>query len=116
MTLPAHSVTVIVMPQQLNSDIGNATDSGESFHIDIVPNPSQNLAQLIIHTPASNTEILLELRNILGEIIIPTFRWRTENNRTFIPVNTSILSNGQYYWIIKDLNGKSHTQFMQVRN
>lgn len=115
LTLPAHSVTVIVMPQQLNSHIGDSTTAHNTLEVNIVPNPSQHLAQVIIHTPTSDTDVTLELRNVLGEIIIPSFRWRVENNRAFIPVNTSVVSDGQYYWTIKDSTGKSFIYSMQVK-
>ncbi len=114
LTLPAHSVTVIVMPRSTNSAINDSTSTTESLKANIIPNPSHGMTQLIIHTNAKNTELTLELKNILGETIIPKFQWTSDSNRVFITVNTSVISTGQYYWLIQDTSGKSITHLMQV--
>lgn len=113
-TLPAHSLTVIVMPRATNSTIKDSIYTNQSLNATIVPNPAQDLAQLIIHTDSNSTTVTIELKNTLGQTIIPAFQWIADTDRTFIPVNTSVLATGHYYWTIKNPQGNQIIKTMHI--
>ena len=110
---PTYTHNAIGMPNSINYRLGPLAGSGcdtitainnvqavDDNPVRVYPNPAKNIISLVYNPPATGT-VEFDLIDELGNKVI---QQSLSNGQNFAQFNTGMLSNGLYYWVLKDSN------------